>query len=566
MPIFYPQTNKFLGSPEETERLRLNQEVGKLVSNPAYRDIPANLVPDFYSGRISFEDLQAQISGSPVFNPAAGPQINTGQGQQPLTNIQPSPQLGGGFTAQAGGQPIQTQGTQPPVQPQQQSIQQPQQPIQPQQAPQTPQSPPQAPQTAQNLQQPILPIGSYSGVSIVDYLNSTGQVSDFASRQRLAQQFGIQNYVGSAEQNTQLLNLLKQQQPAPITPLPQQPLSLDSPLKKDELLTSIGFGKTGELTDTNKTDAKSLIQNLADAFGLTDVKKSIATLDNQLADDIAFINENPWISEGLRSKKMAALQGKYESKKDSLIDQLKYSNETINQAISLYNKERELKQQLIIAGIKDKQDLINKQLLTPATIQSTINQITSNFDNEQVVKNFNTSAGGFQTMANIKNNTSNPADDIAMIYQFAKIMDPNSVVREGEYAVVQRYAQSWAQSFGFNAARIFSNTKFLTSQAISNMKAAANAKFQADKSAYVNLASEYNRRIKEAQTGQIGGSIPNYAAGFEVFNQPDISNQTDNQPNNIEPDNVPIGETFSAGGILYLRTGADEFEPIGNVK
>ena len=45
--------------------------------------------------------------------------------------------------------------------------------------------------------------------SIVDYLNSIGQDSSYAARKQLAGQYGIQNYSGSAEQNTSLLNQLK---------------------------------------------------------------------------------------------------------------------------------------------------------------------------------------------------------------------------------------------------------------------------------------------------------------------------------------------------------------------
>ena len=33
-------------------------------------------------------------------------------------------------------------------------------------------------------------------------------------------------------------------------------------------------------------------------------------------------------------------------------------------------------------------------------------------------------------------------DDQALIYTFAKVMDPNSVVRESEYQTVQDYSQS----------------------------------------------------------------------------------------------------------------------------
>lgn len=45
--------------------------------------------------------------------------------------------------------------------------------------------------------------------SVVDYLNSAGQDSSYKARKRLAQQQGISNYTGSAQQNTSLLNSLR---------------------------------------------------------------------------------------------------------------------------------------------------------------------------------------------------------------------------------------------------------------------------------------------------------------------------------------------------------------------
>ena len=50
---------------------------------------------------------------------------------------------------------------------------------------------------------------SYKGVSIVDALNEIGINSSFSYRSKLASANGISNYKGTAEQNTQLLNLLK---------------------------------------------------------------------------------------------------------------------------------------------------------------------------------------------------------------------------------------------------------------------------------------------------------------------------------------------------------------------
>src|SRR5699024_4140088 len=50
---------------------------------------------------------------------------------------------------------------------------------------------------------------SYKGTSLVDYLKSVGQSSSFANRKKLASKYGVKNYKGTASQNTQLLNKLR---------------------------------------------------------------------------------------------------------------------------------------------------------------------------------------------------------------------------------------------------------------------------------------------------------------------------------------------------------------------
>lgn len=54
--------------------------------------------------------------------------------------------------------------------------------------------------------------------SVVDYLNSIGVNSSFANREKLATQHGINNYTGTAAQNTQLLNKLLSQPAKPAAP------------------------------------------------------------------------------------------------------------------------------------------------------------------------------------------------------------------------------------------------------------------------------------------------------------------------------------------------------------
>lgn len=50
---------------------------------------------------------------------------------------------------------------------------------------------------------------TYTGNSIVDYLRQTNRDSSFASRKQLAANYGINDYTGTAAQNTQLLNSLR---------------------------------------------------------------------------------------------------------------------------------------------------------------------------------------------------------------------------------------------------------------------------------------------------------------------------------------------------------------------
>lgn len=54
-----------------------------------------------------------------------------------------------------------------------------------------------------------VPKGGFNTNSIVDYIKSKGGYSDMASRAKLAAQYGIKNYTGTAAQNSQFLSKLK---------------------------------------------------------------------------------------------------------------------------------------------------------------------------------------------------------------------------------------------------------------------------------------------------------------------------------------------------------------------
>jgi hypothetical protein len=149
-------------------------------------------------------------------------------------------------------------------------------------------------------------------------------------------------------------------------------------------------------------------------------------------------------------------------------------------------------------------------------------QIAGQFDNEPLVKEFNVIQSGkafVDSLGTGKN--ANPGDDQALLYAFAKVMDPNSVVREGEYATVQKYAQSWADTFGFKAERIFSNQPFLTDEARRNLKSTIAKKATVAAAGYENVANEYGRRIERMAGVNDGrGLLTGYEKGYSTLPSP----------------------------------------------
>lgn len=150
----------------------------------------------------------------------------------------------------------------------------------------------------------------------------------------------------------------------------------------------------------------------------------------------------------------------------------------------------------------------------PASTQVKVQTIAGQFDNEQAVKNYQTSAEAIDA---IKNAGVTPTDDISRIYAFAKVMDPNSVVREGEYKTVQDYSTAVLERVGLKAKRVFDNQGFLTTEARNFMLKTLENRLASSRKAYDNIYSEYGRRIDKV-TGQTDGKdyITDYARAFDT--------------------------------------------------
>lgn len=149
--------------------------------------------------------------------------------------------------------------------------------------------------------------------SIVDYLSGQGKASDFNSRTALAKQYGINDYAGTAEQNTTLLSKLKGSTSAPVVPkTPAEVTNLNdansfinagqpqdfqnaSATSEPATRTSLSSYKdiydniTASLTKNlpEKPVAKDLsgtYTNLRNTYGVTDLESQLTDLQKQARD------------------------------------------------------------------------------------------------------------------------------------------------------------------------------------------------------------------------------------------------------------------------------------------
>ncbi len=143
-----------------------------------------------------------------------------------------------------------------------------------------------------------------------------------------------------------------------------------------------------------------------------------------------------------------------------------------------------------------------------------VSGIRSEFDQQTAVKDFNALKTTHDFINKIPNNTQSPTDNQALIYAFAKAMDPSSSVKEGEYETVAKYAQSFAAKTGFDMQRVFENKNFLTEDAVKKIKDTINQKYDTQKDVYNNARNEYIRIINETagKTGVGEKLLQNYDA------------------------------------------------------
>lgn len=393
-------------------------------------------------------------------------------------------------------------------------------------------------------------------------------------------QTGLGGIASQAEQIQQQLNTLAQAEKGGLsindnTSVAEAEAFNSSPV--GSYLNNLGITADSSWSDSFKTQPITSVQTLFDQIyknsGLSELKgqieaynKKIQDYDDELFDKTQEVNDNPWYTEGIRQKKIAQLQEKYENKKANYVAALNRAQGlydsgredarwAVSQTIAQYNADRNFQQgQLEFAisrsekaqeaAVRAKQQEFENNLdlerlaldqyqatrptggsggLSASQINSNVNSIAGAFDNEPIVKEFNTIQGYVSLFNSLGTSAS---DDQARIYAFAKVMDPNSVVRESEYKTVQEYSQALLRAAGINVARVFTATGALSPDARTAMANTLNTKLQVQSGLYNQVSSEYQRQIDAAYSGQ-PRTITNYQA--PAMSLPPIQGLVDDQ-------------------------------------
>jgi hypothetical protein len=172
---------------------------------------------------------------------------------------------------------------------------------------------------------------AYTGSSIVDYLKLLGQESSYSNRKKLASQMGMQDYMGTAEQNSQMLNFMRNR-PAQSGAMPS-----DNDIKNR---VAAGTNPVQSNAGTNPTNNMLGLADAAEGLGL-DVgwsKETGATINGNKVDTTGLdLVNGHWqgTPEEIRaivsqymggSSEYGALPGSYEGKYDpeteALIDKI----------------------------------------------------------------------------------------------------------------------------------------------------------------------------------------------------------------------------------------------------
>lgn len=227
----------------------------------------------------------------------------------------------------------------------------------------------------------------------------------------------------------------------------------------------------------------SLSQEQKDALTLSQIKRESGGLYKVLTQ----VPQNQWVKEYSDTQKnvMQGMDAKNISAQDAkILQQNKLS------ASDVYNYKASQKANKWSQWLDD-------------TEYKRVNSVIDDLAGDQTTKSFKKVQEAYNFASKLQGGNT-ATDNQALIYAFAKAMDPDSVVREGEYATVQKYSQTWWDQLGMNINRILNGQEFISNTAKKNMVSTIGSKYSASKDAYNNIRKTKIQMINDIAGKDIG--------------------------------------------------------------
>ena len=260
---------------------------------------------------------------------------------------------------------------------------------------------------------------AYEGVSLVDFLKSSGQPSDYTSRAALATQKGISGYSGSASQNLQLLQMLRSTAPAaqptaqPTTQPTAQPTPTAQPATQptaqptpqagnDEQALITAMTQKGHTVETAKAaiagrgyanlareylgatggatgasplsgftqptiDLPAMYQNLFKTSGISEKEQELITSEKRYLEARGKISDNPFLAASIVDKRLQRLAQKYDEETAPLRSEIATKKADIETQINLQTKQFDINSQQAQQALQQFNALLSAGALSGAS-------------------------------------------------------------------------------------------------------------------------------------------------------------------------------------------------------
>lgn len=307
-----------------------------------------------------------------------------------------------------------------------------------------------------------------------------------------------------------------------------------------------------------------LYQEIYKNAGLSDIKKQfedynkeINDITTEMNDKIVDVNNDPWLTEGVRLREAQKIQDKYKGRIDSATNSAKYMQTLYDsgleearfitqQASTAYNNEIDFQNELYLKALEHGYNMAESEMdlskpisvgegntlydpvsgkaifTAPKTFSPTanglssreytaLNQITTKFQADPII-NLAVKGGTAMEIADqIIANPSSATNQLKSLYVLVKNLDPDSAVREGELALANQ-TQSYLQQFGNSLSRI-TQGRVISPQAAVDL---ANATKELMGAWEQTASSRLQQYYSQANTLGVGSEFQSYISGSNL--------------------------------------------------